>query len=254
MKFKDPEWVRYHISLPDGGPYYAETNLKQFIVEPWNAISSLFFLIPAFYWAFRIRKNLKENAFIAYCIPLLILGGLGSTFFHAFRSSDILLWMDVLPILILTLSVSTYFWHKVYNNWTITIVTMVISFICRRFVLMLGGIPIHTAINISYALSGVTIFLPILIVLIKTSFKNYLSVLLSVLLFVVALICREIDARSIHSLPMGTHFIWHVASAAAAFFLAKYLFFIKDFNITIEKSTEKAMSLTSDSKSLSISK
>jgi hypothetical protein len=253
MMMKDPEWERYHISLKDGGPYYTETNLKQYIVEPWNAISSLFFLIPAIYWAIRIRKNLTENIFIAYCIPLLILGGLGSTFFHAFRSSEILLWMDVLPILILTLSVSTYFWHKVYNNWVITIITMIFSFIARRFVLMVHGIPIHTAINISYAISGVTIFLPILIVLIKTRFQKYSIVLLSVFFFILSLICREIDARSIHTLSMGTHFLWHVFSAVGAFFLAQYLFFIKDYHIPGgAKIIRNQVPLTSDSKSLSI--
>jgi hypothetical protein len=238
---RDPEWERFNVSLSDGGPYYSETNLKHFIVEPWNAFSSLVFLIPAIFWFLKIRKDIRRYSFIACCVPLLILGGLGSTFFHAFRSSELLLWMDVLPILVLTLLVSTYFWHKVYDNWIITIITMIISFLIRRLVLMVPGIPVHTAINVSYAIGGVTIFLPILLVLIKTSFNKFGTVLLSVLCFIVSLIFREIDARSIVALPMGTHFLWHVFSAIGAFLLADYLYFINGIKINTVKRDEKNM-------------
>jgi hypothetical protein len=247
MMSKDPEWERFNVSLSDGGPFYTETNLRHFIVEPWNAFSSLTFLIPAIYWLWKIRKNLRNYGFIAYCIPLLVLGGLGSTFFHAFRSSEILLWMDVLPILILTLSVSTYFWHKVYDNWIVTIVTMILSFLGRRLILTVPGIPVHTAINISYAIGGVTIFLPVLLILIKTTFKKFGVVFLSVICFITSLIFREIDARSIHALPMGTHFLWHVFSAVGAFFLASYLYFINDFDIH-KLSSPKENILTSEPK------
>lgn len=223
----DVEWMRYHQELADGGPQYAETNLSHFIVEPWNAVSSLFFLIPAIYWAIKIRGKVKEYGFIAYCIPLLTLGGLGSTFFHAFRSSPFLLMMDVLPILILTLSVSTYFWHEVFKNWWLTIFTVVLAFVLRRLVVDIPYFSKHTAINISYAIGGVAIFLPILIVLFKNNFQRLNTVALSIILFVLALFFREIDARNLHIFPMGTHFLWHLSSAVGAFFLADYLYYFK---------------------------
>ncbi len=83
MPQKDIEWKKFNLEMTDGGPYYTETNPANFIVEPWNAISSLLYLLPAIYWATKIRKHIRENSFVAFCVPLLILGGLGSTFFHA---------------------------------------------------------------------------------------------------------------------------------------------------------------------------
>ncbi|HYG38983.1 MAG TPA: ceramidase domain-containing protein [Cytophagales bacterium] len=223
------EWQRYNLQLPDGGSHYAETNMAQFIVEPWNALSSLLFLIPALYWAIKIRKQVKENAFIAYCVPLLILGGLGSTLFHAFRTSSLLLLMDVLPILILTLSVSTYFWQKIFNKWWLTTIVVAVGFILRRLVVDIGYFPYHTAANISYAISGITIFLPILIVLFKTNFQKGSVIFSSILLFVLALTFREMDAWELNFLPMGTHFLWHFCTAAGAYFIARYIYIFPGF-------------------------
>src|SRR5688572_16196872 len=144
MPLKDIEWERYNAILPDGGGQYAETNLNHFIVEPWNALSSLFFLIPAIYWGLKIRKNIRENSFIAFCVPLLTLGGLGSTFFHAFRSSPLLLWMDELPILILTLSVSAYLWQKIIRNGLITFSLILCILFLRKWVVGVGYFSPHT--------------------------------------------------------------------------------------------------------------
>ncbi len=98
----------------DGGPIYAETDLSVLFTEPWNALSSLAILLPAVYWAVRLRGDYRTYSFIFYCIPLLFLGGLGSTLFHAFRVSKWLLLMDVLPTATLTLSVSFIFGTKFF--------------------------------------------------------------------------------------------------------------------------------------------
>ena len=251
MPPKDIEWQRYNTELPDKGPFYTETDFSNLIVEPWNAISSLLFLIPALYWAFKVRNSLKEYWFLALCVPLLILGGLGSTFFHAFRSSRLLLYMDVLPILVLTIAVSAYFWHKVFNHWLITVVIMVFVYFLRNLVFELDYFSKHTAINVSYAIGGVAIFLPILIVLIRTSFRKVKVAVISVLLFILALFFREIDARTLNLLPMGTHFLWHATSATAAFFLAEYLYFVKGIKPGLAKRefSQNTLPLTSSKNS-----
>jgi hypothetical protein len=217
------EWQKYHTHLADGGAQYAETNISNFIVEPWNAVSSLLFLIPAIYWAICIRKNIKGHWFIASCIPLLIAGGLGSTLFHAFRSSPLLLMLDVLPILILTLSVSGYFWSKLIPNKWITIAIVFCGFILRRLAVDTGIFAQHTGANVSYFISGATIFVPVLIVLFKTGFYKASSITLSILMFVLALFFREMDAWQNPLLPMGTHFLWHFFSSIGAYLIAKYV-------------------------------
>ena len=107
----------YNHSLSDGGPIYTETNPDHWIVEPWNAISSLMIVIPAIIWLFKIRGQFKDYRFLIFAIPLMVLGGTGSTLFHAFRVSQFFLFMDVLPTAILTLSLSIYFWVKVFKRW-----------------------------------------------------------------------------------------------------------------------------------------
>src|SRR5688572_15572541 len=115
-------WLTHLTEVPDHGPIYRETmDLSQFIVEPWNAFSSLTFLIPAFIFLWQLRGQYNRYAFFVYfCSPMLIMGGLGSTLFHAFRSSGWLLAMDVAPIILLVLGISIWIWLKVLpKKWWI---------------------------------------------------------------------------------------------------------------------------------------
>ncbi len=221
----DMAWQRYHISLRDGGPVYAETNLKHMIVEPWNAWSSLLLIVPAVYWAIRLRNRYRDYPFISFCIPLLVLGGLGSTLFHAFRASSWLLYMDVLPTAILTLSLGFYFWKNVTGRWWIGIGVLAFSVLCRVWVHTVFAK--HTAINLGYAITGTVIFVPLLWMLFKTHFQKSPAILLAIGFFLLSLFFRETDAWENQVLPMGTHFLWHTFSAAGAFYLAKYLYFLE---------------------------
>jgi hypothetical protein len=214
--------------LHDGGCYYAETNLANFIVEPWNAITSLFFLILAIYWFIRIRRNVKDNLFIAWCIPLLFLGGMGSTLFHAFRSSYYLMQLDVLPIVVLTLSVGAFLWHKLVKKWYITFAIIALSFTLRKLASVSGLFPGQGA-NISYAISGITIFLPGLIMLLRTQFYRWASLAAAVMLFIAGLFFRAADMWYTDIIPIGTHFMWHISTAVGAYFLADYLYHLHHF-------------------------
>ncbi|EMR01263.1 hypothetical protein [Cesiribacter andamanensis] len=93
----------------DGGPVYAETDLSRPLVEPWNAVSSLAILLPAVYWALRLRGQYRQHPFLALCLPLLFLGGLGSTLYHAFRSHRLWLMLDITPTALLTLLLALFF-------------------------------------------------------------------------------------------------------------------------------------------------
>ena len=140
----------------DGGPIYAETDLSGFIAEPWNALSSLAIVLPAIYWAIKLKGQVRTYTFIYYCVPLLFLGGTGSTLFHAFRAHRGFLMMDWMPTAILMLSVSIYFWYKVLNQvWHVPIV------IIGSFVLRIGFFalfPNLRTINANYFFTGVMMF------------------------------------------------------------------------------------------------
>lgn len=233
IKEEIPDW--YNQRLPDGGPVYAETNLDQFIVEPWNAFSSLLIIIPAMYWLYRITGSLSHYRFLLYAIILVVLGGLGSGLFHAFRVSPVFLVMDIAPSALLTLSISIYLWLKIFRKWWYVLFVIIPAFLVRG--LFWGNLPQHIAINVSYFTTGVIVALPLLIILIKTNFRYTITVAGAIIPFMLALLFRQLDANNISFLPMGTHFLWHLFSAVGAYFVLKYLYILREINL---KATKKA--------------
>lgn len=142
------EW--FNRRLADGGPVYAEYHPENIIVEPWNAASSLFMIIPAVYWFLRLRKSGKIHAFVLFALLMVFLGGLGSTLFHAFRMSKVFLMLDVIPSAVLTLAIGIWFWLKILPKWWYVLLIFVPVFLIR-FVLF-GQLPQHVGINVSYAI------------------------------------------------------------------------------------------------------
>lgn len=213
------DWFNHN--MDDGGPIYMETHPGQFIVEPWNAVSSLLILIPAIYWIIKLYRQGNKGLLMWSVLILIIAGGLGSALFHAFRISIFFLFMDVLPSAILTITLATYFWIKVFRKWWL-VLFIYLPIFGSRF-LFWNDLPEHTAINLSYFVTGVSIGLPLMIYLYKSDFQGWQFVTGTILSFIVALVFRQLDANFIHFLPMGTHFLWHTFSALGAYFLLRYL-------------------------------
>ncbi|AEA45454.1 ceramidase domain-containing protein [Fluviicola taffensis] len=212
------------LQIIDNGPIYRETkDLSLLIVEPWNAWSSLTFLVPALIFLWQLRGHYSEYKFIIwFCCPLLVLGGLGSTFFHAFRASYLLLLMDALPIIVLVLGISIWMWlkvlpQKIYLVWIL---------------LIFGGLTILSGfflegqdrISASYFFRGWMLLLPCYLFLRRTAFQNATKFLVALLFFVLALLFRFLDEKLYVSfMPWGTHWLWHVSTAFGAYFLGDYL-------------------------------
>ncbi|WP_462252536.1 hypothetical protein [Ekhidna sp.] len=209
----------------DGGPVYAETDLTAFIAEPWNALTSLAIALPPIYWAFRLKWNFRDYSFLYFLMPFLFLGGTGSLFYHAFRTSSFLLWMDVIPTAIVTFSVSVYFWDKILpNRWQVATVIVPFSFLRYAVFEYFSG---QFATNLSYFITGFLIFFPVIFFLIKTQLRHIHFILISVIALSLSLVFRRLDFAMIEYLPMGSHFIWHILSGVGAFYLAKYLHLIR---------------------------
>ena len=211
--------------LPDGGYPYAETNLAYWIVEPWNAISSLSFFIPVFYWLRKLKGRYLEFPFLTYCMPLLFLGGAGSTLYHAFRNSPFLLILDVLPILLLTASLSIYFWIKVLPQWWYIVCLIIPYFLVQRFIL--DYIPPPYSINLAYLLRGFMMFLPAFLLIWRVNFKFGEFLALAIFFFVLALCFRYFDQQFAQWMYMGSHWLWHISTSIGSFYLAEFLYKIK---------------------------
>lgn len=224
-----PDW--YNQRLHDGGPVYMETDLDQYIVEPWNAISSLLIVLPAVYWLFRIGKDYRNYKFLIYAIPLMVLGGTGSTLFHAFRASRFFLLMDFMPQAILTISLTVYFWIKVFRKWWYIFFIIMLSVGLRYLIFSVFELSPFMSINVSYTITGVLVGLPVLILLKRTRYHRLRDVVLTIVFFITAIVFREMDARDIPFLPMGTHFLWHAFTGLGGFYILSYLYHFRTLQL-----------------------
>lgn len=223
--------------ITDGGPIYAETHITDnFIVEPWNAFSSLAIAAPAIYFLWKIRKNPKQYSFLLAAIPFLLLNGIGSTLFHGLRTSRFFLYMDFMPALILTLMITVYFWAKVLPKWWMSFVAVTPLFLFRFSII--AFFPGQAGINVSYMISGIAFLLPVFLILRKHQFKKSINIMISALCFVLAIYFRQVDKEFTDYVAFGTHFLWHIFTGIGAFLLADYLYFLRNRELASLKTSD----------------
>jgi hemolysin III len=216
----------YHVP-PDGGVLYAETNMRHFFPEPLNAFTSVFFLILAIYWTFKLKGKGKKHTFLSIALILLYIGGIGGTIYHGLRQWSFFIIMDWLPIVLLCIMAGVYFLARV-TRWYYAVILIVayISFqIYARSTLIPNGYT-HLYLNINYAILATIVLFPVLAFLTMTQFKNGKWVWYAFVSFVLALTCRVIDMWYVFE--SGTHFLWHVFGAVAAYCMFHYIYLINE--------------------------
>ena len=219
--------------IHDSGPLYHEFHAESLIKEPWNAFSSLFFLVPVIFWLWRLRGQYRKYLMITLLLPLLFMNGIGSTLYHAFRASQAALLLDWMPAFVMNLILAWYMWKKVLNRSLISVL-VVIGFYALAISSIITLAP-HLgdmAANIGYLFIGLSLLLPSVIFLARTHFYKWHLLLLSFMLLGIALLFRSLDYPTPNPfpeiLPQGTHFLWHITSAMAVFSLGYYLMFVRD--------------------------
>ncbi|MCB9235771.1 MAG: hypothetical protein H6581_29255 [Bacteroidia bacterium] len=206
--------------LRDGGQQYTETNLENLIAEPFNAVSALLFLGIVAWWAFRLRGKYRKHLFLTLSLPVLLIGGVGGTIYHAFRISQVFLVMDWLPILILCLAGSIYFFIRGGGGWIGGIGAFVGLFGLRW--LASQFVPANYMISTGYGIMALLILIPIIMVMVKTRFFEAKWVAFALISFLIAIFFRTVDHLA--WIPIGTHFLWHIFGAAACHFVLEYVF------------------------------
>lgn len=219
----------FQIHPPDGGLMYRETNLHHLFPEPFNMISSALFLIPAFYWLIKLRGFSRQYAFLSVCAWLLLIGCIGGTVYHGLRRWPVFIMMDWMPIAILCLMASVYFWIKFSGRTWVGIVALVV-FIGMIFS-MRSLFPSHNLqlmISLNYSVMVLMILLPLVLLLWKMRWHNVALVAGALLSFVVAIGFRVADAYT--SINIGTHFLWHSFGALATTLMFLFIYRINRVN------------------------
>lgn len=213
----------YFLSFPgDSGPIYQETIPGRLPVEPFNTYSNLFFLIIIIYFSVRVYSDYKNHRFLAWSLPILFLGFIGGTVYHATRSHDVWMYMDWLPIVVLCLAVSVYYTIKLKVTWkNRLLLIMIILFLVFGIRLIPWAQSLKTSIG--YLGTALGLLLPILTYFYTTKLYHWGYILLAFLSFGFALGFRILD-RFIYLMPMGTHWLWHCFGALSVFFLINYIY------------------------------
>lgn len=208
--------------LPDGGPIYTETNVNATIVEPYNTLSAVLFILMSVYWYGRLKGSFMKFPYVTASIILLTIGGVGGVIYHAFRYSSFFLFMDWLPIMILCITTAMYFMYKVLRNWWYSVayflVVLIIDRVAWEIIPEQDG---NLRANVNYAILGIGVIIPTLLVLAKSRYRLWYYVLFAFISFLIALFFRISDQWGF--LTMGTHFLWHTFGAIAGNFMLLYI-------------------------------
>lgn len=202
---------------------YTETNLHQFFPEPWNMVTSALFLIPGIYWLVRLKGFSRAHTFLSMATYLMLIGCVGGTIYHGLRRWHVFIFMDWVPIALLCLSASVYFWMKLLGRWYYGIIALVLFVIIEMLVRKtMPGSSQQLAISINYAVMVLMVVLPLGLLLIKTKGYQWPLVALALLSFMVALSFRIYDRFT--PWTIGTHFLWHTFGAMATALMFAYLY------------------------------
>jgi hypothetical protein len=215
-------------SPEDGGMLYAETNLNHFFPEPFNMVTSALFLAPALYWIIKMKGFNRQYTFLSIAMYFLLTACIGSTIYHGLRKWRFFIFMDWVPIALLCLLASVYFWYKLSGKWYYGLLALVVF---MGVVVGIGTLmpfkDAQIAISVNYGVMVLTIVLPLTLLLIQMKGHNAGLVVLSLLAFAVALFFRVADKWNL--LSTGTHFLWHLLGAIATSIIFVFIYRLKSF-------------------------
>ncbi len=207
----------------DRGPIYLETLMGRFPVEPWNTYSNLLFLALIVFWFLRVRHHARDHRFIAYSLPIFLIGWVGGTVYHATRSHNVWLFLDWVPVALLILAVAMFFWRRQGISWFVTPFLVIGPLVVVGAAISLLG-DSHHAIYL-LPVVALTILIPLISHLVRSGWKDIGLFAGALVGFAVAIGFRSIDLRvPIAFLPMGTHWLWHSFGAAAVHLLMLYIY------------------------------
>jgi hypothetical protein len=215
-----PSILDIEASPSDGGPIYYESDFNNFIVEPWNAVTSMIFLGIFIFWFRKVYLGKRHLPFLKAALPLIFLAAMGSTLYHAFRSHAFLLYLDWVPILMVCGLAGYYFLAKVIQSkWQSAL------FLAGWLALVPIGyeiLPLAIGNNLGYLIQGTSVLIPLLLYMKQINFRFWRYIAVAFICFSLALTFRMVDHWGL--LPIGTHFLWHVFSAIATHFLILFAY------------------------------
>jgi hypothetical protein len=195
--------------------HYCERTDPSFWAEPLNAISNLGFIVVA-WWLW--RDAARQGSDILLLVGWAAATGIGSFLFHTFANT-VTFWLDVVPILLFVL---TYMWVSARRVLSWSVVPAAASVLVVLLLTLAAG-------RLGHLLNGAPFYIPTLLMLIGLTIahqgneRSRTNMSWATAAFAVALLFRSLDHVVCATIPMGTHFLWHLLNAVAIFFGTKAL-------------------------------
>jgi len=189
--------------------------------EPLNALSNAAFFVAALAAVWLLARHAPQRAhgLIRWLIAIVALIGAGSLLFHTVATSWAV-WGDVIPILLFML---LYLWLvlRKFFAWPSWLALFgVAAFFAATLMLEVAlppGFPVPGAM-----------YLPALIVLIATAAallprqpQAGHAMLVASAVFLISFALRSADQLTCASIPVGTHFLWHLLNGLLLFLLMR---------------------------------
>jgi hypothetical protein len=219
----------------DPGPIYTETlpGLATGLlpVEPWNTWSNIIFVLLLIHIAWRTRVDYRRYTLIVMSLPILTIGIIGGTVYHATRSHVVWLFMDFMPIVILTSAAALVFWREVIGSWPRAILLFLLVAVSGRALGFALAAERSMQISLGYLSAALSILLPLAILVRRASWIGLGFLCGIVMTFAAAVACRMLDrAGTTSPLPMGTHFLWHIFGGASVWMLMLLVVTLRDIS------------------------
>lgn len=217
----------------DFGPIYAETlpglGSGAFPVEPWNTWTNLIFVALLFHIAYSTRLDRRSYPLVVMTLPIIAIGIIGGTAYHATRSHPVWLFMDFVPIIIATSVAGVVFWREIAGSWARAVLLFLLVGLSGRMLGFAFVTERTIQISLGYVSAALAILIP-LVLIVRRANWNGLGLLCGVIVaFSTAITCRMLDRPGIESpLPMGTHFLWHIFGGIAVWALMLLIIRLKD--------------------------
>ena len=222
----------------DSGPLYQETNPGPWPVEPYNTYSNLIFVAIVLYWGKKVYADRKNHWFLSWVLPIIFISYIGGTIYHGSRSHDFWLFLDWVPIMLLCLSLIAYLVSRIVTS-TLSRIFLFLGLMLLFFGLRFLPLNETLRISIGYVITALTLVLPFVLYLNKTSWKNSALVLAAFAVFGLAVYFRSIDLQQ-QWFEMGTHWLWHLLGGVAVHLLIAYLY--KDNLVSLRPSDKSRLS------------
>lgn len=194
---------------------YCERLGPGLLAEPVNALTNLSFFIAAFLCWHVARQKGPVDVRTATLLGLVVVIGTGSTLFHTTAAYWAML-ADALPILIYQIAFLQFYASRVMKLSPAYSFGLLGLFLATVFIF--GQLP-------QGWLNGSISYFPALLFLYGLSYWHwrYASTGRFLLLeaggiFTISLLFRSIDMQVCGSIPLGTHFLWHILNGIVLYY------------------------------------